>query len=98
MPRDFQDHAHGSWLSISRCPAMAQSILPVFLSIRRSRYQSFTDMTMVSVVSCAGSGSHRIEIRVEKRQDVLGGSGLAMVVVVGGGFDLEVVGVDWRVY
>lgn len=78
---------------------MAQSILPVFLSIRRSRYQAFTDMTMVSVVSCAGSGSHRIEIRVEKRQDVLGGAGLAMVgVVEGGGFDLEVVGVDWRVY
>lgn len=24
---------------------------------------------MVSVVSCAGSGSHRSEIRVEKRQD-----------------------------
>lgn len=30
-------------------------------------------MTTVSVVSCAGSGSHRKEMRVEKRQDELAG-------------------------
>lgn len=48
---------------------MAQSIIPVSLSMRRSRYQFLTDMTIVSVVSFAGSGSHRSETRVEKRQD-----------------------------
>lgn len=58
---------------------MAQSISPVFWSIRKSRYQSFTDMTIVSVVSRAGSGSHRSEMRVEKRQDdPARASGLAM--------------------
>lgn len=64
-----------------RCPAIAQSILPVVLSIRRSRYQSFTDMTTVSVVSWGGSGSHRIEIRVENLQAVWAGLALAMLRV-----------------
>lgn len=63
----------GSRLSTILWPAMAQSICLLALSIRRSRYQSFTDMAIVSVVSCASSGSHRSEMRVEKRQDELAG-------------------------
>lgn len=58
----------GSWLSTILCPAIAQSILPVAVSIRRSTYQSFTDITIVSVDSSAGVVSHRNEIRLEKRQ------------------------------
>ena len=48
---------------------MAQSIVPVVLSIRRSMKYSPTERTMVSVVSAGGSGTHRREIRVEKLQD-----------------------------
>lgn len=49
-----------------RWPAIAQSILPVDLSTRRSTYQPSNDRTMVSVFSNAGSGTQRREIRVER--------------------------------
>lgn len=49
-----------------RWPAIAQSILPVDLSTRRSTYQPIRDRTMVSVFSKAGSGGQRREIRVER--------------------------------
>lgn len=62
---------------------MAQSILPVAVSIRRSTYQSFTDITIVSVVSSAGVVSHRNEIRLEKRQVDWSGLILAILIVVG---------------
>jgi hypothetical protein len=65
--------------------------MPVSFSIRRSRYQSLTDITIVSVVSEGGSGSQRIEIRVEKRHsdvagllgDIVGGLCLVCVLDVG---------------
>jgi len=79
MVSPFQN-VPGSWLSTIRWPAIAQSMPPVSL-MRRSRYQPFTDMTIVSVVSSpTGSGGHCSERRVERRQVVgTDRSGLAMV-------------------
>lgn len=50
-------------------PAIAQSIAPDFLSTRRSRNHSPTEITIVSVVSSGGSGTHRSEMRVVKLLD-----------------------------
>lgn len=63
----FGRDLRGSWLSTIRCPAIAQSIVPDCLSTRRSTYQFFTDRTRVSVFSNGGSGGHRRERRVERR-------------------------------
>jgi hypothetical protein len=45
-------------------------------------------MTTVSVVSCAGSGSHRKEMRVEKRQEELAGLPVIAMTVMQLRFDL----------
>lgn len=50
-------------------PAIAQSMSPDFLSIRKSRNHSPTESTIVSVVSSGTSGTHRSEMRVEKPHD-----------------------------
>lgn len=74
------EYIHGFSLSTSRWPAIAQSIWFVLLSMRRSTYQLPTDMTIVSVVSKAGSGSHRREIRVDMRLD----EGDILDIILGG--------------
>lgn len=61
-------HERGISLGFSSIlvPAIAQSITPDALSMRRSTKYSPTERTTVSVVSSGTSGTHRREMRVEK--------------------------------
>jgi hypothetical protein len=61
-------HERGISLGFSSIlvPAIAQSIAPDALSMRRSTKYSPTERTIVSVVSSGTSGTQRREIRVEK--------------------------------